>query len=73
MGGCCPGSNDPDETAKRVGLVGAFCLGVMVIGLVVAWLTASVGAHNRQAARQERLNSTDHDTLPVRRGDLDRG
>jgi hypothetical protein len=46
---------------------------IMAIGLVVAWLTTSVSEHNRQAARQERLNATDHDTLPVRRGDLDRG
>ena len=72
MGGCCP-ENDPDEQAKKFGLVGALCLVVLVLGLVATWLTTSVSALNRQAARQERLNATDHDHFPVRRGDLDRG
>ena len=72
MGGCCPGSNDADEAKKRFGLVGAICLIALLVGLIVTWRTAS-DIRKRQAAREERLNSTNHEHLPIHRGDLDRG
>ena len=73
MGGCCPGSNDADEAKKRFGVIGMVCLVALMVGLVLTWLTASLDAQKRQAAREERLNSTHHENLPVHRGDLDRG
>ena len=72
MGGCGPGSSDTDEAKKRFGLVGAICLVALLVGLIVTWLTAS-DIQRHRAAREERLNSTNHEHLPIHRGDLDRG
>ena len=72
MGGCCP-EPDADEAKKRFGLVGVVCLIMLMVGLALTWLTVSLDAQKRQAAREERLNSTNHENLPVHRGDLDRG
>ena len=72
MGGCCPGS-DEDEAKKRFGVVGLVCLAMLMVGLALTWLTASINAQKRQADREQRLNSTHHENLPVHRGDLDRG
>ena len=72
MGGCCP-TNDPDEFRRKLSLLGAVCLAVILGLLAVSWAASFFKNKQRQAAREQRLNATEHEMLPLRRGDLDRG
>ena len=72
MGGCCP-NDDPDAFRRKVGALGILCLAVLLGFIAVAWAVSIFETRQRQAAREQRLNATDHETQPVRRGDLDRG
>ena len=72
MGGCCP-PDDSDELRRKLSLLGTVCLAVVLGFLAVAWGLSFVTAKQREAARQQRLNATEHEMAPVRRGDLDRG
>jgi hypothetical protein len=40
---------------------------------VLAGIVSDLKAHKRRAARDERLNATEHQHEPLRRADLDRG
>jgi hypothetical protein len=70
MGGCC--SENGAEAKKKFRFVGALCVLILLVGLIVTWFAAS-DAQEKQAARKERLNATEHENRPVSRGDLDRG
>ena len=72
MGGCCPG-NDPDEFRRKLNALGTLCLAVLLGFLAVSWAASFFARKQRQAARQQRLNATEHEHAPIRRGDLDRG
>ena len=72
MGGCCP-PDDPDEFRRKLSLLGTVCLAVILGFLAVSWIVSLFERTQRQAARQQRLNATEHEMLPLRRGDLDRG
>jgi hypothetical protein len=39
----------------------------------VSWIIDDIKAHERRAAREKRLNATEHQHEPLRRADLDRG
>ncbi len=72
MSGCCP-PDDPDEFRRKLNLLGTVCLVVILGFLAVSWIVSLFESTQRQAARQQRLNATEHEMAPVRRVDLDRG
>ena len=68
MGRCCP-----ENLPRKLGILGRVCLAVLVGVIALVWAASLFETKQRQAAREQRLNATDHETEPVRRGDLDRG
>ena len=58
------------RTLRRA--LGMFCLAAIlgVAGLHCLWFSK---AQRRQAAREQRLNATEHEMHELHRGDLDRG
>ena len=72
MGGCCP-PDDSDEFQRKLTLLGTVGLAVILGFLAVSWATSLFESTQQRAARQQRLNATEHEMTPVRRADLDRG
>ena len=68
MSRCCP-----EDLPRKLGILGLVCLAVLLGFLALAWATSIFETKQRQAARERRLNATDHEMQPVRRSDLDRG
>ena len=72
MGGCCP-SSDPDEFRRKLSALGTLCLALLLGFLAVSWAASLFKSKQRQAARERRLNATEHESVPLHRADLDRG
>ena len=57
---------------RSFGTVGMVCLAV-ALGALILFGFFYLKANERQAAREQRLNATEHEMRSLHRGDLDRG
>ena len=55
----------------RIRLLSVLCAALSLP--TIAWLLHDLNARQRRAAREQRLNATEHEQEPLRRADLDRG
>lgn len=68
MGQCCP-----EDLPRKLGILSLVCLAVLLGFMAFSWTTSHFETKQREAARERRLNASEHEMAPIHRGDLDRG